>query len=599
MAKLLAIAFLLFALCVLPRESGASVALLKTNVAFSPAMAAFPRFGHDIAQIARRRLERRSAAENSSNDTLDTALPVFQFGVASGDPTSTSVILWTRAAPRLVCISANEVYSAETRTCKCAPSFTRNNVSLCVGGTGPDSPVRNITVDSEWVLVQWEISEDRSFGLGVCLFSSTPTHAVDVQNLKPDRIYFYRFVAPYNRDIVSSIGRTRTLPEPNKKVTRPWRLAVYSCANLPQGYFNAYGNTARKDNVDIVVHLGDYIYEHRNAGYGSGTSLGRVPQPWDRDIVELEDYRLRYASYCHDFDLRLSHETFPWVATWDDHEVTDNSWKNGAANHNSTLQGPYSVRKMNAIKAYFEWIPIRQLDLSGKVGRSFSIGNLFDLIMIDTRHWGRDLTDIYSNTALVGNMSTWTNRTMEGFDQEWWIKDTLSDSKQRGSKWRGDNFDAWNGYVASRQRLINRIKDEKIENVVILSGDIHSNWVLDIRDTEGSYDPTTGDGSYGVEFVGSAVSSPSPFASKGQNGAELSAKIMVNQTALLQWSEAWYLGYFVLTVSTDAVFADYFALNISTRNNNEIKSASFEVMAGANRLTRGYTKSILGTQKLL
>ncbi|KXS16918.1 hypothetical protein M427DRAFT_144507 [Gonapodya prolifera JEL478] len=585
------------------------------NLAYRSPLAEFPQHGHDIARIAKR-----------WNDDFEKTVPVFQFGVASGDPTCDSVIIWTRAAPKLACFLPNEVLSAVKSSCECAANYTRNAVGLCVGG--PDSIVRNITEDGGPVLVEWQVSESKNFTgkvhSGKVFTSAEVSYSVkvDVPHLKADTVYYYRFVSPFNSSVSSPAGRTRTLPASDVDVTRAWKIAVYSCSNLPQGFFNAYGNVARKDEVDLIVHVGDYIYEYKNGGYGNGSSTGRVPIPWDRDIVELEDYRLRYASYRSDSDLVLSHQIFPWVSVWDDHEVADNSWKDGASNHNSTSQGPYSVRKHNAFRAYYEWMPIRQLEVFGKIWRTLPVGTLFDLIMVDTRHWGRDITDIYTNTAYVKNISTWSNRTLEGFDQEWWIKDTLSASKARGAKWRllgnqvqfdrlnfsaisttatGDaNYDSWDGYVASRQRLLNRVKDAKIDNLIILSGDIHSNWVHDVRDLNGNaYNSTTGEGALGVEFVGTAVSSPSPFASFGKNQTELATRALVATNPGLQWAEGWTRGYFQLTITNGSVVAEYFALNTTTKTSDEIKSAAFEVKAGANKLTRGYTKSVLGAQKLL
>ena len=159
-------------------------------------------------------------------------------------------------------------------------------------------------------------------------------------------------------------------------------LAIYSCSNYPFGFFNAFGNPARKDSVDYVIHLGDYIYEYKNGDYGWGQSIGRVPLP-DRETYTLYDYRTRYATYRTDLDLLLSHQMFPWIPVWDDHgesltdrsslqiadqtlEVSDNTYRDGASELNNTeasfiQDGGVSTdqRKMNAVRAYFEWMPIR------------------------------------------------------------------------------------------------------------------------------------------------------------------------------------------------------------------------------------------------
>lgn len=161
------------------------------------------------------------------------------------------------------------------------------------------------------------------------------------------------------------------------------------------GYFNAFGNVARKDSVDYVVHVGDYIYEYAgNGDYGYGASISRLPQP-EKVIFTLNDYRQRYATYRNDADLALSHATFPWIAVWDDHEVADNVYRDAEADANNTEasfveDGFVSTdqRKMNAVRAYFEWMPIRTVEMDDnlRIWRTFSIGSLFDLIMLDTRN---------------------------------------------------------------------------------------------------------------------------------------------------------------------------------------------------------------------
>ena len=185
----------------------------------------------------------------------------------------------------------------------------------------------------------------------------------------------------------------------------------------------------RKDSVDYVVHLGDYIYEYAGKGdYGDGTKIGRVPKP-ERTIYTLYDYRQRLATYRTDLDLLASHQNFAWITTWDDHEVSDNTYRDGAAflmnNENSFVSdGGVSVdqRKMNAVRAYFEWMPIRQVEMDDnlRIWRSFSIGSLFDLIMLDTRQYDRSITDLYTNTDYIYQISNDAGRTMMGSRQENW-----------------------------------------------------------------------------------------------------------------------------------------------------------------------------------
>ena len=184
------------------------------------------------------------------------------------------------------------------------------------------------------------------------------------------------------------MGRTRTLPQGGVDAAR---LAVVSCSNLPYGLFNVYALIAQRTDLDCVLHLGDYIYEHANGTYGDGTALGRVPTP-DKEIVTLADYRQRHAQYKGDADLQEAHRQHPFICIWDDHEFTNNAWKDGAENHNPDLgEGDYALRKQAAIRAYFEWMPIREVAWrpEQRIYRQFRFGDLADLLMLDTRVHGR------------------------------------------------------------------------------------------------------------------------------------------------------------------------------------------------------------------
>nr|MBA3949046.1 alkaline phosphatase D family protein [Acidobacteriota bacterium] len=212
---------------------------------------------------------------------------VFLHGVASGDPRHHGVILWTRATP---------------------PAGRREVAVTC------------------------EIAADARFAriVGRTMQMTTAardfTVKIDALGLEPGATYYYRFSALGE---ASPTGRTRTLPRQASRV----RLAVASCSNLPWGYFNAYRRIAEREDLDAVLHLGDYIYEYRNGTYGDGTAFGRVPMP-DKEITTLEDYRTRHAQYKSDPDLQAAHAMHPWIAVWDDHEFTNNAWRDGAQNHN-------------------------------------------------------------------------------------------------------------------------------------------------------------------------------------------------------------------------------------------------------------------------
>lgn len=407
------------------------------------------------------------------------------------------------------------------------------------------------------------------------------------------------------------------MPNPTDAVTHVG-LAVYSCSNYPFGFFNAFGNPARKDSVDYVLHLGDYIYEYANGDYGYGQTINRVPLP-DRTIYTLYDYRKRIATYRTDLDLLLSHQTFPWITVWDDHEVADNVYRDGEADLNNTeasfiFDGGVSTdqRKMNAVRAYFEWMPLRQVDMDDnlRVWRSFQIGNLFDLVMLDTRNYDRSITDLYWNTDYIHQISNDAGRSMMGSRQENWFYEQLIASNARGATWRvigsqtvfsrinesiayGNvdplDYDAWDGYQGNRNRTLNTLYANNIGNNIMISGDSHANWVSDLVWLDNHpYDVASGNGSMGVEFAGTAVSSPSPY---GQN---ISIASSANQSSYLiadnrelQWSELYYRGYFELQITPQSVAAQYFGMpTIINRNPQEISLANFTVMAGANKLTR-------------
>lgn len=531
----------------------------------------------------------------------------FTHGVASGDPFPDSVILWTRVAPT----SDND----------------RSNVT--VEGYAPlygHETEPYVNVSKAPVCVEYKVGEDEELNdvsdSGTAWTSSDVDYTVKVEakNLEAFKTYYYQFTV-CNSTNSSPLGRTKTTPKPDDELDGPLRLAIYSCSNYPFGFFNAYGNAVRKDSVDYVVHLGDYIYEYENGYYGWGNSLGRIPEP-NKEIYSLYDYRKRLATYRTDLDLVASHQQFAWIPVWDDHEVADNAWRGSMSEMNNTEEsfieaGGVSVdqRKMNAVRAYFEWMPIRQVEMDDglRIWRHFSFGTLFDLIMLDTRNYDRSITDLYWNTDYIHAISNEASRTLMGQRQENWFYDQLSESHRRGATWRviGDqiifsrlnqslalgednplNYDAWDGYQANRNRTLNLLYSNQIPNNIFLAGDSHANWVSDIvwLDTH-PYDPNTGEGSIGVEFAGTAVSSPSPA---GQNitmrAANNASQWLVNANPELQWNELYYRGYFELSLTYELAEAVYFGVPTNRRRSNEeIQLAKFEVVQGENRLRRNPT----------
>jgi alkaline phosphatase D len=275
---------------------------------------------------------------------------------------------------------------------------------------------------------------------------------------------------------------------------------------------------------------------------------------------------------------------------------------------------------MNAVRAYFEWMPLRQVDMDDnlRIWRTFSIGNLFDLIMLDTRQYDRSITDLYWNTHYVHEISNDGGRSMMGARQEHWFYNQLKESKQRDAAWRligsqtvfsrlnesiaygnadPQDYDAWDGYLANKNRTLKYLYDNKIDNNIMLAGDSHASWVSDlVWLDEKPYDSTTGNGSIGVEFAGSAVSSPSPAGANASIAfGDIASSLLIRDNLELQWSEVYHRGYYELTINYEKVSAQYFGLpNLLSRNPYEIKLAAFDVVSGGNKLERTDGSVIVG-----
>lgn len=515
----------------------------------------------------------------------------FPFGVASGDPYPNSAILWTHPVPQDN--STNLPICLRYQTSKSKTDFSAKNL-----------------VDDSYA---WTTSEvDYSF-------------KVETTGLSPKTQYFYRFFSCHDPSVVSPVGSFKSIPDYDDDSVDSLKLAVFSCSNLPFGFFNAYRAAAARDNgADYFVHVGDYIYEARGDGqtvegentYGDGRPLDRVPAP-DHEIVTLEDYRLRYGSYRKDKDLAALHAEMAFFGIWDDHEVADNSYNHGTADGNNTETGAvrgvrFTERKLAAVKAYYEWMPIRQVDTTDslRIWRSFRYGKLADLFLLDTRNFDRDLTDVYWNTDAVAAISNDTDRSLMGGKQEQWLYRNMIASQQRGTTWKivaqqiitnwqnygqpdfSYNYDAWQGYRSNRRRFFDTIVNNEIENTVILSGDSHANWVYDTvpedRLNNTQYDPVTGKGSIAVEFAGTAVSSPSSYGRNlTQEKYDAAAKRLVSINRNLQWAEGAHRGYFELQFNKKEVNAQFYGyLNNSLPETEELLVAQFNVKKGANKLTR-------------
>lgn len=498
---------------------------------------------------------------------VDEDLAPFVHGVASGDPRPDGVILWTR-----------------------------------------------VTVpDGSRVPVRWRVARDLAMtdvvadGLTITDADRDFTVKVDVDGLGPAQWYFYDFEA---RGVRSIIGRTKTAPAGG---VDQLRFGVVSCSNYQGGFFNAYARLAERNDLDAIIHVGDYLYEYGNAdgGYGPGAgelSEERNHQP-DSETLTLSDYRLRHANYKLDPDLRRLHQLFPWVVTWDDHESANNSRRDSAQNHQAG-EGSWEVRKAASQRAYAEWMPLR-VDDPAVIYRTLRYGDLMELIVLDTRLEGRDdevgtvgATIVSGaeidhpdrqlisqpqrdmlNTALATD-TTWKVIAQQVIVGQWnagglpRLPDEL-DSPQIVLRDGGNalNPDQWDGYTAERDRLFAKMR-ETSANVVVLTGDVHTSWALDLTQDPYNplvYDPVTGQGAIGVEFVTPSVTSAN-FESLGPVGVAAAEMGTLADNPHVKWVDFDDHGYFVLDVTPERVQADWFFVDtVLTPDDGERHGGSWQV----------------------
>jgi alkaline phosphatase D len=493
----------------------------------------------------------------------------FEHGVASGDPSSSAVIIWTRV-----------------------------------------QPLGNVN-DAQ---IMWELSSNRDFteilrtGLVRTQRNQDFTVKVDVQQLNPATVYYYRFSGADN---ISQIGRTLTLPVNN---VQQIKLVVVSCSNYPAGYFNAYHHAAQLEDIDAVLHLGDYIYEYPMGGYATekAAEIGRTLAPDnDKEIISLEDYRKRYAIYRTDKGLQALHAAAPFIAVWDDHEVCNDTYKNGAQNHNKG-EGNFFERRAAAIQAYYEWLPIRPPygEQKPEIYRSFDFGNLLSLHMLDTRVIGRDKQlsyndyrdsitkqldikqfseDLYNpeRTLLGKEQMSWLQKTVNQSSSQWQmlgqqvlmakmlvpvevfaggditeapkriaalksLKDThntgaslTSEQQQRLASVMPYNLDAWDGYPKEREDLYSLFSAQN-KRLVVVAGDTHNAWHSELKDDKGNI--------VGVEFATPGISSPGmeKYLKLDNNNAQVVAENLSSLIAELEYCNLHQRGYMLITITPES-----------------------------------------------
>ena len=476
----------------------------------------------------------------------------FQLGVASGDPNEDGFVLWTRLAPK---------------------------------------PVEGGGMTDDSVEVSWQVAEDEAMSRIVRKGTTTAVadwaHSVhvEVEGLKPDRWYWYQFKAGGE---VSQIGRTRTMPLANATPDR-LRFAFASCQHYETGYFTAYDHMAR-EGVDIVCHLGDYIYEG-----GIGTGAGRVRQHNSKEIFSLEEYRNRHALYRTDTSLQAMHAAAPWLVTWDNHEF-DNNYAGPIAEEKSVNLRPYFERRADAYKAYYEHMPLRRACLPKgpdmELYRKIRFGKLAEFFVLDTRQYRTDQP--------CGDGRKWPcddalkpDATMLGATQRDWLFKGLENSAAgwnvlaqqvmmaRVDRVAGDmegySMDQWPGYEMERRRVLRHFAEKKIKNPVVLTGDIHNNWANELVT---NFDRPEGP-SVATEFVGTSISS---------GGDGIDAPKVLEQ---LQSENPWVKfhnnqrGYVRCEVTAGQWKTDYRVLDYVSKKDSPVKTrASFVVESGRPKLNR-------------
>ncbi|MGB1556634.1 MAG: alkaline phosphatase D family protein [Oceanococcaceae bacterium] len=494
----------------------------------------------------------------------------FQHGVASGDPLSDRVILWTRITQE---------------------------------GSGA-VPVRaRVYADPQRAQLVGEYS-------GSAAASRDFTVKIDALGLAPATTYYYDFEALGQRSV---LGRTRTLPVGS---VEHLRIGVASCSSLAHGYFHAYRFLAQRADLDLVLHLGDYIYEYGNDEYGSV----RQYEP-AHEIISLSDYRTRHAQYKRDPDLMELHRQHPVVAIWDDHETTDNSRRDSANNHNEG-EGDWQQRKGWGQQAYDEWMPIRYPEPGNvnRIWRRFAMGDLVDLTLLDTRLYDRDDEIDCGNPSPIPLCPDATladpERKLIGPEQMTFLLDALS---QPTGQWKligqqvmmgqlkftslpaNDetglqdvffNADQWDGYPGERKQILDFIEQNAVDDVVVLTGDIHTSWAMDLTqdpDNPLFYNPVTGDGSRAVEFVCTSVTSPGleellPVVGPLVETVPELMNVIRASNLHMRYAEGTRRGYQVLDITPEAITGEWWYVSGVTEAEGgaEAFATAYRVQSGSN-----------------
>ncbi|ABP54841.1 alkaline phosphatase D family protein [Salinispora tropica] len=496
----------------------------------------------------------------------------FRHGVASGDPLPDGILLWTRLTP--------------------------TEDSQPGSGVGPEATVT------------WQVATDPDFATlaaqGTLVTSPDRDHTVKVpvSGLAPATTYWFRFGYA---DAWSPTGRTMTAPEADADIDRI-RLGVVSCSNWEAGYFAAYRHLAERGDLNLVVHLGDYLYEYGTGEFPAGDTVVRSVQP-AHETLTLQDYRVRHALYKSDPDLQALHASVPWAITWDDHEVANDQWSGGAENHTPGTEGSFSDRVAQARQAYAEWMPVRT-GADGAIYRRLRFGRLADLSMLDLRTYRSEQAsglaiDDPERTITGEAQMAWLKAGLATSDAQWklvgnpvmisrldvgalpsWLLGplgTLLGIPQNGAVL---NADQWDGYNADRNELIDHLLATDTRDVVFLTGDIHTSWANELTtQSTGLTNPAA------AEFVVPSVTSDNINDFLGlQEGnvlSDLASGLIRSTNPHVRWTELDGHGYGVLEVTPQQCRMDWFHLVDRTQSSTGSRFVTgWSVTAGSARLRR-------------
>lgn len=485
-------------------------------------------------------------AQYPDNIFPDTAHAPFVYGVASGDPSTTRVVIWTK--------------------------------------------LQNIARTGEsFIRLKWEVAADSAFstilreGATLAKWENDYTVSIDVDSLLPDSRYFYRFIAFDGRTSVT--GKARTLPGEGVKHLR---LAAVSCSSIWAGYFNAYSRIAERDDIDFLVHLGDYVYD-----YADKQQLNRMPAEFPKDCASLYDWRERHSYYLLDPDLRAARQNKTWIAEWD--------------NHDTDIEAP--GKQEEAIRAFYEHVPIRMPDTlhPENIYRQFKFGTLADLNVIDMHLFrGKEEYAPGKKSVLGNEQHEWLKKQLLESTATWklignqemmndWLSEGAPKFVKRGN---GRVFDPsnWSGFPEDRQRLFDFIDTNKIQNTVVLTGDIHMSFVIDMTGTpkdKTRYNKRTGQGAIGVEVTTPSVSRLN-MKEAGVPGFLIPA--VQNFSRKLNPHHVWCKftkhGYLTLDVTPERCVAEFWYVPIHKKTTRQKFGRGYTVKVNTNRWERKPNKKL-------